>query len=124
MSALPAESRLPGGDRYRGRANAAGELDDGDLDVAQDRHDGVANALHPETLQFDHESRFLLRLIDLMSTSSVKTALAAAARDTAGVYTTLQVSVTRSDRSPTAARTVAGWSTSRHRAPSDPCPTI
>jgi hypothetical protein len=85
VSASPAGSWLPGGDRYRGRASAAGELDDGDFNVAQDRHDGVANSLHPDILQFDHDCRFSLRLIDLMHISSAKTALAAAAWDTAGV---------------------------------------
>jgi hypothetical protein len=40
---------LPDGDPGRGRSGAAGELDDGDLDVAQDRHDGVANSFHPAT---------------------------------------------------------------------------
>jgi hypothetical protein len=74
-------SLVPGGDRYRGRANATGEPDDGDFDVAPDRHDDVANSLHPDTLQFDPESR-VSRLVDLMTTSSARTVILAAARDT------------------------------------------
>ena len=55
------------GSQCGSRAGAAGEPDDGDLDVAPDRHDGVVNSFHPSGLLFDLSSRYSFRLVDLMS---------------------------------------------------------
>lgn len=68
VSAPLARLGLPADDPCRHQLGAAGESDDGDFDVAQDRHDGVANSFHPVTLQFDHVSRLSSRLVDLMYT--------------------------------------------------------